>query len=61
MWEALQAAKTLQELQALSLDWLDAVSEETDADILRDDLQDHIREVCYSTGVHCEDVFGDDA
>ena len=61
MWEALQAAKTLPELQALSREWLDAVNEETDADILRDDLQDHIRDVCYSTGVHCEDVFGDDA
>lgn len=65
MWEALQGAKTLEALDALNVEWIGHSRVEddpaVDAYTLRDDLQDYIREVCYSTGVHCEDVFGDDA
>jgi hypothetical protein len=69
MRDALAAARGLAALDALHVEWAGfsriQVAEENrevvDEDSLRDDLEDHIREVCYSTGVHCEDVFGDDA
>lgn len=61
MRDALGAAETVEQLAALWADWLGTDCPHADEATLRDDLEDHIRDVCYYSGVHCEDVFGNDA
>lgn len=62
MWAALQSAVTDEDLDAIYLGWIGYSIFKDDVhatnERVRGDLKDYIREICCSTGVHVDDVFG---
>ena len=49
----LAAATSVESLQELCKSWTGFNSDASDAEEIRGDLQDHIREVCFASGVRC--------